>query len=203
MSEKLGFFSWVPGWVFTQRWAKPALWFLAFFCFASGIAAYAISPRYLSLFLISNSIFLVLLIFLVIRRVLLLWLERKQGLAGSKLYAHVLGVFSLLVIAPTVIMALFSFFFVHLGMQAWFNEKVQTALHESQHIANAYLEEHQKVIIHSVRAIERDLEQVLDELLEDPELLNHYLTTQAHLRSLNEAILFSGSGKVLGRSRFS
>ncbi|MGL5720088.1 MAG: ATP-binding protein [Alphaproteobacteria bacterium] len=203
MSEKLGFFSWVPGWVFTQRWAKPALWFLAILCFASGTAAYAISPRYLSLFLISNSIFLLLLIFLVIRRVLLLWLERKQGLAGSKLHAHVLGVFSLLVIAPTVIMALFSFFFVHLGMQAWFNEKVQTALQESQFIANAYLEEHQKVIIHSVRAIERDLEQVLDELLEDPELLNHYLTTQAHLRSLNEAILFSGSGKVLGRSRFS
>lgn len=189
-------------WQVKPVWFRHLSWILALSCVVSGITTYVVF-EYLPLFLLLDSAFLLLLSFLVLRRILLLWHERRRGLAGSKLHVQVVSVFSLLVIAPAMVMALFSGFFLHLGMQAWFNEKVQTAIQESQAVANAYLEEHQKVIAHSVRAMKHDLEEVLEQFSVKQIDLDAYLTTQAHFRSLTEAIVFSQSGRVLGRSQFS
>jgi len=46
-------------------------------------------------------------------------------------------------------------------MQNWFNRKVQTAFEESGVVAQAYLEEHQKVIKQSVRFMVRGIQDNL------------------------------------------
>lgn len=189
-------------WLIKPVWFRHLSWILAISCLVSGITTY-VAFEYLPLFLLLDAVFLFLLSFLVLRRILLLWRERRQGLAGSKLHVQVVSVFSLLVIMPAMAMALFSGFFLHLGMQAWFNDKVQTAIQESQAVAEAYLEEHQKVIAHSVRAMKHDLEEVFAQFSAKQVDLDDYLTTQAHFRFLNEAIVFSQSGQVIGRSQFS
>jgi two-component system nitrogen regulation sensor histidine kinase NtrY len=121
----------------------------------------------------------------------------------SGLNSRILRAFAFFVIAPAAVLSLFSVAFLHFGMQIWFNEKVQTALKESQAVASAYLDEHQQVIKNNVRMMAADIRGNLSQLLQTPGMVDGFLTLQSELRSLNEAVLMAHDGQVLGRSQFS
>lgn len=122
---------------------------------------------------------------------------------SSRLHLRVIRAFGFLVIAPIVLLAVFSGLFLHFGMQVWFNQKVQVAIHESQAVAQAYLKEHQEVIKQNVRIMARGLQENLPQLLTNKTLLDGFLTLQSDLLSLTEVVLFSRDGNVVGRSQFS
>ena len=93
-----------------------------------------------------DSILLLALLVLIARRVVSLWANRKQGEAGSHLHVRLVYIFSVMAAVPAIIMTVFSVFFFNYGIQAWFSERVQTAVLESQEVAQAYLAEHKEVI---------------------------------------------------------
>ncbi len=111
--------------------------------------------------------------------------------------------FSLVAVTPTIIVAVFSYLFFSFGIEAWFSERVRTALSESQAVAEAYLHEHQQVIRADVLAMASDLNREAYVLAFNPQRLAQVVRTQAALRSLNEAEIFDVSGRVLARAGFS
>ncbi len=54
--------------------------------------------------------------------------------------------FSVVAVTPTIVVAIFATVFFQLGIQAWFNERVRTALDESMQVAQGYLTEHKDEI---------------------------------------------------------
>ena len=145
-------------------------------------------------------IILLLLVSLIARRIVALWSGRKRGLAGSHLHVRLVYIFSILAAAPVIIMTIFSAFFFHFGVQAWFSQRVQTAINESQAVAQSYLEEHKQVILSDTLAMASDLDRQADILILNSKAFDKTIDTQSMLRNLSEAIVFSDNGRVLARS---
>ncbi len=155
------------------------------------------------LFLLSlDFVFFMTLAAVVAKYVAAIWAERKRDQAGSKLHSRIVAIFSLLAIAPTILVAGFSAVFFNVVIQSWFNHRVETAIGESIAIAGAYLGEHQKVISANAQAMAAELAPMMQYLSPESEALSQKLTQQTELRALDEAIVFNDK-KVLGRSRFS
>lgn len=85
-----------------------------------------------------NILLLVLLIFLVGRRVLKLVFERRRGILGSYLRAQVVGAFVAVALFPAVILFLLGMSFVSTSVENWFNIQVERSLQGSLEVARAY-----------------------------------------------------------------
>jgi two-component system nitrogen regulation sensor histidine kinase NtrY len=185
---------------------------LAIAALASGVATYAAmtgaapfgpGPGAVLLLLNINLVLLLVLGAIVARRIVAVWAERRRGLAGARLHVRLVVLFSVVAVTPTIIVAVFSYLFFSFGIQSWFSERVRTALSASLAVAEAYLHEHQNVIRADVLAMANDLNREAAILTLNPQRLAQVVSAQAALRSLSEAVVFDGSGRILARAGFS
>lgn len=144
-------------------------------------------------------ILLILCSLLVVRRIARLSVNRRKGMAGSKLHVRLVIIFSLLAAVPAIVTAVFSIAFFHIGLQGWFSERVKTAVTESQAVAEAYLQEHQQIIRADILAMTADLQRQRALLSTDPVALERMLRTQSFLRNLPTIIMLDTEGQVLMR----
>ncbi|MCH9012503.1 MAG: PAS domain-containing sensor histidine kinase [Proteobacteria bacterium] len=140
---------------------------------------------------------------LIARRLVILWVEHRRGLAGAHLHVRLVGLFSLVAVTPTIVVATFSVLLFDFGLQGWFSDRVRTAVKESFVVAQAYLEEHRRSISSDALAMAQDLNRRGVSLVLNPYRFNQALAAQVRVRSLTEAIVFDGAGRVLGRAGYS
>ncbi len=157
-------------------------------------------PTTVTVLLALDLVFLLLLGTLVAQRIYAIVIRRRRNQAGSRLHARMVSVFSLLAAAPAFIVAMFAAVFFYFGVEAWFSERVRTALDESQEVAQAYLREHQQVLRADALAMANDLNRQAPLIADDPVRFAQIVSAQAYLRSLTEVIVFDGTGKILARS---
>ena len=154
------------------------------------------------LFLLLDFILVLPLCALVVWRVVQVLTERRRGLAGSHLHMRLVGLFSVVAVIPTIIVAIFSYLLFSFGVQAWFSERVRTALSGSLAVAEAYLHEHQQTIRADVVSMASDLNRDATFLSVNNQRLNQVVSAQAALRSLSEAVVFTSDGRLIARSGF-
>lgn len=160
------------------------------------------SPRQI-LFLLNLDLVLLLIVGAVVaRRLVTVWAQRRQGLAGSRLHIRLVRRFILIAVVPTIIVAIASYLSFSLGIESWFSDRVRTALSESLEVAEAYLHEHQEVIRADVLAMASDLNRESYILSVDNDRLGQVVSAQSALRSLTEAIVFDSSSRILARSGY-
>ncbi|MGE5538620.1 MAG: ATP-binding protein [Gemmatimonas sp.] len=183
--------------------AAAAVCGVATYTALTGAAPFGPSPKLVLVLLNVDLVLLLALGGLVAHRIVSVWTERRRGSAGSKLHVRMVVLFSLVAAAPAVVVAIFSALFFDLGIQAWFSERVRTAVDESLAVAESYLKEHQQVIRGDLLAMANDINRDGPLLVNSPTEFNDLIETQAALRSLTDAVVFDGAGRVIGRSRFS
>ena len=140
---------------------------------------------------------------LIARRLVILWAERKRGLAGAQLHSRLVALFSLVAVTPTIVVAIFSVLLFDFGLQGWFSDRVRTAVEASFAVAQSYLEEHRQTITADALAVAQELDQQGVSLALNPDLFSRVLENQVGQRSLTEALVFDRSGRVIGRAGFS
>ncbi|HEV2336442.1 MAG TPA: PAS domain-containing sensor histidine kinase [Stellaceae bacterium] len=182
---------------------------LAAAALASGIATYlaltGASPfgHRLGAVLTLLNLDLVLLLVLaaiVAKRLVEVWAERRRGLAGSRLQIRLVGLFSLIAVLPTIIIAVFSYMFFGSGIENWFSNKVNTAITESVAVADAYVKEHQQAIRADALAMAADLNRSASSFQLNPQYLAPVLTAQAAMRGITEAAVLDRNGTMLART---
>jgi two-component system nitrogen regulation sensor histidine kinase NtrY len=197
------------GFRLSRTWRNRLAALLVLASFVSGVATYAAltetpplgnDPDTVIWLLNIDLIILLMLVALIARRIVSLWSGRKRKLAGSQLHVRLVYTFSILAAAPAIIMTVFSALFFHFGVQTWFSQRVQTAVNESQAVAEAYLEEHKQVIRADTLAMANDLDRQAPYLMANEQAFEKVMQTQSLLRNLSEAIIFDAAGKVLARS---
>ncbi|MEE2662167.1 MAG: PAS domain-containing sensor histidine kinase [Pseudomonadota bacterium] len=152
------------------------------------------------LILLQIDLVLFLILGLVVAKSLVrLWIERRRGQVGSRLHTRLVVLFSLIALAPAIIVSGFSAVFFNFGIETWFSERVRTAIIESHAVAEAYLQEHQQVIRGDLLAMARDLDRNLPLLVENPRQFSRILRTQGLVRDLSEIYIFDGSGRVIAK----
>jgi two-component system, NtrC family, nitrogen regulation sensor histidine kinase NtrY len=131
-------------------------------------------------------------------RVTRVWVERRRGSAGSRLHVRLVLLFSVVAVAPTIIVAVFATAFFHFGIQAWFNEPVRAALTESLRASRGYLDEHQENIRSVALEMANDLARAGSMLSVDPDAFGEVLANQTALRGLTEAVIYEPvTGQVM------
>lgn len=192
---------------------KWRVWLLIAAGIACGIATYftfsnagllgATSRSSIVLLLNMDLAILLLFVIIITRRLVQLWGHRRQKRAGAKLHARLALIFGALTVAPTIFISITSGYLFNAGIGSWFNERISTALQESTAVAEAYLEEHKKVIRANCEAMAHALAENFQPLLNDQTHFNQALDIELQVRSLDEAIVFNTSSEVLARSRLS
>jgi two-component system nitrogen regulation sensor histidine kinase NtrY len=148
---------------------------------------------------------LLALILLLAGRVIRVFRERQRGAAGARLHVRLVILFSVVAAVPAILVAVFATVFFNIGIQAWFNQRVQTALAESSQVAQGYLDEHTNDIRLDALGIANDLAQQGPIFLGNPDDFTSYLANQSALRGLTQAVIYvpttgqvASSGGVLG-----
>ncbi len=178
----------------------------------SGFATYAVfqdsgpfglKPASVVPLLLVNLVILLSLSGLIARRLVQLWVERRRGSAGSRIHGRLAALFSVVAVTPTIIIAVFSALFLNFGIHDWFNERVKTALSTSVFVAEAYMQEHGKLVRGDAIAMVHDLNEVADAYYRNPVFYNRVLSTQVALRRLSEAIVFDPRTGLVARTALS
>jgi two-component system, NtrC family, nitrogen regulation sensor histidine kinase NtrY len=136
----------------------------------------------------------------VVSRILRVRQDRRQGVTGARLQLRLITLFAIVAVFPSLVMSLGSGLFLRYGMESWFSDRVRTAVQASLEVASAYLAEHQQVIGGDALAMANDINREAPKLLTSPQAFNTFISTQAAIRSLSEAIVFDTQGRILAKS---
>ena len=145
---------------------------------------------------------LILMIFIVGRQLYQIWQERKREIAGSQLHLRLALLFGGITVVPTILVAFFAVSVLDYSLRGWFAERISTAVNESVTIADAYLEEHASSVRGKILAMANDINREAPQLITNPTRLNEFITNQAGVRTLSEAVIIDGTGQIVAKSRF-
>ncbi|MGI4747031.1 MAG: ATP-binding protein [Janthinobacterium lividum] len=178
---------------------KVATLTIAATALALGVATFAVLSRGMSLthrphvevgLFICNLVALLLLAAALVVRLARVASDRRSGLAGAKLHVRLVMLFSVVAVAPTIVVGVFAGVFFHLGIQIWFSDRVRTALDEAVAASQGYLQEHNNNIRADAIAMANDLGQAGALQYIDPRTLGQVLVDEKNSRSLNEAAIY-------------
>ncbi|MGB2205132.1 MAG: ATP-binding protein [Candidatus Puniceispirillaceae bacterium] len=152
--------------------------------------------------IIVDALALLVLGTLVGRQIWRLWSERRQRLAGHQLHWRMAVLFGGVTTFPAIIVTLFALFVVDHSLRGWFAERISTAVNESVRVAESYFDEHARSISGEVLTMANDINREAYRLVGKGNLMGRYLSDQAALRNMSDAIIFDGTGQVLAKSQF-
>ncbi len=174
---------------------------IATFAVLAGGVKFGVSPNWVVGMVLANLIVLLLLGLLLAVRLTRVWVERRRGSAGSRLHVRLVLLFSVVAVAPAILVAVFATAFFHYGIQAWFNDRVRTALDQSLQVSRGYLEEHRNAIRADALAMANDLTRAGQVFANAPGQFAQVLAEQTALRGLTEAVIFEPlTGQVIASS---
>lgn len=182
----------------------PVLAILTYLAF--GQIETSISTPSLRLILTADLIYLLLIAGLIARRLAEAVAARRAKSAGSRLHMRLTGVFSLVALAPTILVALFAVATINFGLESWFSERVQSVVGNSLDAAEAYQSEHQDDLRADASIMATYLNRNKDRFpLIDPADLRELLTSgqQQMQRELSEAYIIDGGGGLRARGLLS
>ncbi|MCH2549378.1 MAG: PAS domain-containing sensor histidine kinase [Alphaproteobacteria bacterium] len=153
------------------------------------------------LILIVVDLALVLLLGVTITWILVRLLTRRRaGSIGARLHIKLVSLFSLVAVLPAIIVVVLAALIFNTQVQAWFNERVRTAVENSVVVADAYLAEHKRVIAADAVAMGKDLNRSWPRFSTNLSRVERTVNIQAALRNLPEAMVFDEKGQIIARA---
>ena len=98
----------------------------------------------LRLILLADLVYILVVAALVLQRLAKIVADRRSQSAGSRLHLRLSGLFALIALIPTVLVAVFAVLTVNVGLEGWFSDRVRQVVGNSLSAAQAYEGEHRK-----------------------------------------------------------
>jgi len=175
---------------------------IATFAVVSGPLEDGSNTLALRLILLADLIYVLLVAALVLQRVFRLILSRRNKSAGSRLHLRLTGVFGLLALIPTVLVAAFALLSINLGFEGWFSERVQTVLGTSLTTAQAYENAERAELLRDGMDLAGYLNNIrqTDFFMNDADVRQALGRVQERLdRGLTEVFFIDGAGDIKTR----
>ena len=163
------------------------------------------SPE-LRLVLLADLVYVLVVATLVIQRIARMVADRRAKSAGSRLHLRLTGVFALIALVPTVLVAVFAVLTVNVGLEGWFSDRVRQVVGSSLSAAEAYRGEHQRDLTQDAQALAGylNLSKQASVYVDDGDLRQLLSKAQSQVqRGLREAYVIDGSGEIRARGESS
>lgn len=158
--------------------------------------------RWLSFVLVLDFIYLLLLLGMVSVRLSQMIVARRRARAGSRLHARLVGIFALIAMVPTILVALFAGVVINIGLESWFSDRVREVVTNAQAAAMAYQAEHRADLTEDAQNIAAVLKSAagVNPFIDDGDLRLILTAEQTSTqRGLREAYIIDSSGKIHAR----
>ncbi|MDX8352005.1 PAS domain-containing sensor histidine kinase [Cognatiyoonia sp. IB215182] len=160
------------------------------------------SSSLLQLVLLTDLIYVLIVLALLMRQVARMVAARRAKSAGSRLHLRLTGVFALAALIPTVLVAVFSVLLISVALDGMFSEPVGNVLRTSLTTAQAYEEEHKQELTRDSRglALYLNRERQANLFMDNGEVRRLLGSIQTQIeRGLSEAFVLDGEGNIAAR----
>jgi two-component system, NtrC family, nitrogen regulation sensor histidine kinase NtrY len=144
-----------------------------------------------------NFVTVLLLLTLIGREVWHLVQARRRGSAGARLHGQILGLFSVIAVAPVVLVAVVASINLDRGIDRQFLVRTHAVIENSVIVSQAYLNEHERSIQAETNAMAIDVARARPVFEQDIDRFRQYFTAQASLRNMPAAMMLRSDGTVL------
>ncbi|MCV0426352.1 MAG: PAS domain-containing sensor histidine kinase [Roseibium sp.] len=128
-----------------------------------------------------------------------LWQARKRGRAAARLHVRVVALFSLVAAVPAVLMAILAAVTLDRGLDRWFEDRTRQIIDNALTVAQAYLQEHARVLRGDLIAMTNDIDRAKAVYEFEPTRFDQFFATQVSLRGILGAFILNGNGDVVTR----
>ena len=156
----------------------------------------------LRIVLLADFVYVLVIAGLIARSIGSIIAARRRQSAGSKLHLRLTGVFAVIALIPTILVAVFATISVNFGLEGWFSERVQNVVSNSLEAAEAYEAEHRFNLASDARILADYLsrQKSRNPLLAPTQLRELLNLGQVGMqRELPEAYIIDGQGALISR----
>src|SRR5262245_29958803 len=143
-----------------------------------------------------NAVLVVAMVVVIAVQMVGLWRAWKKRVAGARLHARIVALFSLIAALPALLLAVAATTTFSRALDSWFNQQTMAIVRNSLVVGNAYLLEHGQVIRTDIVNMARDLDDAAAQIAGDAGQFRELMIGQAALRDLPVAYVIDGTGKV-------
>ncbi len=152
--------------------------------------------------LLADMVYVLVVAALILQRIARMVAARRAQSAGSRLHLRLTGVFALMALLPTVLVAVFATATLNFGLEGWFSDRVREVVGNSLRAAQAYQREHREGLLRDARLLAEALTTAKrrNPLIDEGGLRVVLSRGQAQIQSgLREAFVIDGRAKLILR----
>jgi two-component system nitrogen regulation sensor histidine kinase NtrY len=131
--------------------------------------------------------------------ILKLWQARRRGRAAARLHVRVVTLFSVVAAVPAVLMAILAAITLDRGLDRWFEDRTRQIVDNALTVAQAYLQEHARVLRGDLIAMTNDIDRAKAVYDFEPTRFDQFFSTQVSLRGILAAFILNENGEVVTR----
>ena len=154
------------------------------------------------LILLADLIYALVLAALVLQAVARMVAARRRGSAGSQLHLRLTGVFAIVALIPTILVAVFAVITVNFGLEGWFSDRVRSVVGTSLQAAQAYEQEQRNDLREDTDRLAGyvNISRQAATFFQDSDMQKLLSQAQQQVqRGLKEAFIIDGSGALRSR----
>ena len=145
----------------------------------------------------ANGLIGLLLIGMVAYEAAGLWIARRRGRAAARLHVRIVLLFSFIAMLPAILMMVIASITLSSGLDRWFGGRVAAIVDTSRAVADAYVEEHSRLLGLDLLAIAAEFNRATPDITANAGAISIYLSNQARLRNLSAIQLIRRDRNVI------
>jgi two-component system, NtrC family, nitrogen regulation sensor histidine kinase NtrY len=144
-----------------------------------------------------NLVTVLVLLALIGREVWHLLQSRRRGSAGARLHGQILGLFSIIAVAPVVLVAVVASINLDRGLDRQFVLRTYAAMKNSVIVSEAYLGDQERSIRAATNDMAVDVARAKPVFEQDFDHFRQFFTVQASARQMAAAMMLRSDGEVI------
>ncbi|WP_425087385.1 ATP-binding protein [Stappia sp.] len=149
--------------------------------------------------MVINGVLVAALLLLIGLELLSLWQARRRGRAAARLHGRIVTLFSFVAAVPAILVAILATITLDRGLDRWFEDRTRLIIDNALTVAQAYLQEHARVLRGDLIAMANDIDRAKAVYEFEPTRFDSFFQTQTSLRALLGAFLMKSDGTVITR----
>jgi len=154
-------------------------------------------PQTLQIILILDVIFVIILISIIIRQILLIFINRKKNFDESRLYIKFINLFTAMALGPAIGIFVITSLFFNLELRTWYGSAVKEAVVSSNIVARDYENEIQSELVSDTQLITREIMQASSNNKVKKNAIDKTLKEFINLRTISNIYLFDNEGLII------
>ena len=166
---------------------------------ATGNGPFGSDPATLRLFIVVDFCLALALLGVIAWRIGAMVIARRARSAGSRLHLRMVRLFTIVAVAPALLLGLFAAITVTWTLEGWLNENVGGFVRNSVRIAESYVDERHQTIVIDASSISQEIERSSPYGVPGQQEITLALAKGSISRGLTEVYVINSSGEIIAR----